>query len=188
MTDGPRAAGLEARLRRLEDRVEINELIARYGLVMDDRDIGAMPSLFTADAQVRSADGNMDASGRDAVVEMFRRRLEILGPSNHVTHDRIVTFDTASVDQAEGLVLSHAEMNIRGAAMVTAIRYRDRYVRDEGYWRFRSRSLAFLYFVHATEYSDALGAGIALRNRVLRPPRAGDWPETLQSWRNFYGA
>ena len=81
------AEGLERRVRRLEDRIEIGELIARYGLVMDDRDIARMPTLFTPDVQVRSLDGVMNASGRDAVVEMFHRRIAAIGPSNHVTHD-----------------------------------------------------------------------------------------------------
>ena len=53
MTTAQPATGLEARIRRLEDRFEINELIARYGLVMDNRDRAAMPALFTADVEVR---------------------------------------------------------------------------------------------------------------------------------------
>ena len=48
---------IERRIRRLEDRVEIGELIARYGLVMDDRDIDGMPALFTPDVVIRSDDG-----------------------------------------------------------------------------------------------------------------------------------
>jgi ketosteroid isomerase-like protein len=188
MTDGPTAPDLERRLRRVEDRFEIQELVARYGFAMDDRDVAALPGLFTADAEVTSQDGSMQAAGRDAVVQMFRRRLEALGPSNHFTHDRLLTFSPDSPDEAEGLVLSHAEMNLRGAAMVTAIRYRDRYRCEDGCWRFRSRALSFMYFVHARDYADALGAGVALRNRVLREPRAGDWPESLATWKDFYGA
>ena len=45
-------------------------------------------------------------------------------------------------------------------AMVTAIRYRDRYRREDGHWRFRSRALSFMYFVRAADYADALGAGV----------------------------
>ena len=54
MTD---TASLQARLQRLEDRESIRELVMRYGLVMDDRDIDAMPGLFAADVHVRSLDG-----------------------------------------------------------------------------------------------------------------------------------
>jgi len=188
MNDSQAARGFEARIRRLEDRFEIGELIARYGLVMDNRDIAAMPSLFTTDVEVRSSDGTMDSDGRDAVCAMYRGRLEVLGPSNHVTHDRIITFDDADPDAATGLVLSHAEMCRKGVAMVAAIRYEDAYRREDGKWRFAARRLLFMYFVRTADYIDALGPGVALRNRVLRDARAADWPEKLQTWRDFYGA
>ena len=54
---------LETRLRRLEDRTEIGELVTRYCLTMDNRDVAAIPGLFTADAVVRSLDGVMNATG-----------------------------------------------------------------------------------------------------------------------------
>jgi uncharacterized protein (TIGR02246 family) len=181
------APDLERRLRRLEDRVEIGELIARYGLVMDDRDLAAMPDLFTPDVTLTSADGVMHAIGRDAVVAMFRGRFEVLGPSNHVTHDRIVRFDDADPDRATGIVLSHAEMHRKGAAMVTAIRYHDEYRRDDGSWRFRARHLMFFYYARASEYPDVLGAGLARRNRAYDEPRPADWPEPLPTWRRYYG-
>lgn len=180
------APGLEQRIRRLEDRAEIGELVARYGLVMDDRDIAHMPDLFTSDAQVRSLDGGMKASGRAEVVAMFSRQIAFIGPSNHVTHDRIVRFDDARPDEASGIVLSHAELSRNGVAMVAAIRYNDVYRFDEGRWRFRERVLGFMYFVNAAEYIDALGPGAALRNRVYASPLAADWPEPLKTWCDFF--
>ena len=88
---------IERRIRRLEDRVEIGELIARYGLVMDDRDIDGMPALFTPDVVIRSDDGVLDVTGLEGAVKMFCGRFAVLGPSNHVTHDRIITFDEGRV-------------------------------------------------------------------------------------------
>jgi len=81
---------LEERVRRLEDRTAINELIARYCLVMDNRDVAGMETLFTLDVHFWSADGVMDAHGRDAAIDMFKGRFTVLGPSNHFTHDRII--------------------------------------------------------------------------------------------------
>ena len=80
------------RVRRLEDRAEIGELVARYCLVMDDRDMTGMTELFTPDAIVRSSDGGMHASGLTAVTAMFRARFAVLGPSNHFTHDMKLNF------------------------------------------------------------------------------------------------
>ena len=178
---------LERRLRRLEDREEIGELVARYGLVMDNRDVDAIHDLFTPDVEIRSGDGVMNVVGRDEAVAMFEGRFSVLGPSNHFTHDRIITFDESDPDHARGLVLSHAEMNRKGRAMLTAIRYEDEYRRDETRWRFRRRLLTFFYYVQVTEYADALGAGLGSRNRAYDEPRAADWPEPLTSWQRYYG-
>jgi uncharacterized protein (TIGR02246 family) len=178
---------LEARIRRLEDRAEIAELIARYGLVMDDRDMAAMPALFTPDAVVRSLDGVMHAKGRDAIAEQFRGRFKVLGPSNHFSHDRVITFDERDPDRASGLVLSHAEMNRYGEAMLAAIRYHDQYRRHDGAWRFSERVLTFFYYVPAAKYLDALGEGVAKRMRAYHNAEPADWPERLETWRSYYG-
>ena len=179
---------LERRIQRLEDRVELGELIARYALVMDNRDLPAMPDLFTADAVIRSQDGVINVAGRDAVVAMFRERFKVLGPSNHFSHDRILTFDEGDIDRVTGVVLSHAEMHRKGQAMLAAIRYHDTFQRDAGRWRFRERVLTFMYYVPTAEYLDALGAGLARRNRAYEEPRAADWPESLPTWKDYYGA
>ena len=185
MTD---LAALERRIRRLEDREAIAELIARYCLVMDNRDMDSMPALFTPDFVVRSADGVMNTVGREAAVEMFRGRFLVLGPSNHFTHDRILTFDDADPDRASGFVLAHAEMNRKQQPMLAAIRYDDRYRRHEGRWKFASRSLAFMYYVPTADYLDAFGPGIGKRNRAYDTAVAADWPEQLPTWRKYYGS
>src|SRR4026209_736221 len=98
------------RIRRLEDRAEIGELVARYCLVMDDRDMTGMTELFTPDAIVRSSDGVMHASGLTAVVAMFRGRFAVLGPSNHFTHDRIVRFEEDEPDGAGRTLAGRPEL------------------------------------------------------------------------------
>lgn len=178
---------LERRIRRLEDRVEIHELVARYGLVMDDRNMADMPGLFTDDVVIRSGDGVMNARGRDTVVALFRGRFEVLGPSNHVSHDKIISFDEIDSDRATGIVLSHAEMHRRGQPMLTAIRYQDAYRREGGRWCFAERVLRFFYYVPTAQYLDALGPGLALRNRAYDTPVAADWPEPLATWQQYYG-
>ena len=177
---------LEQRIRRLEDRAEIGELVTRYGLVMDDRDVDAMPGLFTPDVHIRSADGVMDARGLDAAVAMFHGRFEVLGPSNHFTHDRIIEFDSADHHRATGLVLSHAEMQRKGQPMLAAIRYQDVYQRLEGRWRFRERGLAFMYYVPTAEYLDAFGPGVDRRMRAYDRAVPADWPEKLPTWQRYY--
>lgn len=179
-------ADLEERVRRLEDRAEIAELIARYCVAMDDRDVDAFPRLFTPDVRIRSGDGAMDARGLADVTAMFTGRFAVLGPSHHFTHDRVVEFDGGDGDAARGLVLAHAEMNRRGEPMLAAIRYHDVYARHDGCWKFRERELRFFYYVRTAEYLDALGPGLAARNRAYDAPRAADWPEGGAAWRRFH--
>ena len=112
---------LEERVRRLEDRTAINELIARYCLVMDNRDVAGMEALFTLDVHFWSADGVMDAHGRDAAIEMFKGRFTVLGPSNHFTHDRIIEFDPLDHDKATGIVYAEAFGPTEGMALTAAV-------------------------------------------------------------------
>jgi hypothetical protein len=116
---------------------------------------------------------------------MFLKRFEVLGPSNHFTHDRIVEFDTD--DRAHGIVLSHAEMHRKGVPMLAAIRYHDVYRHDAGAWRFAERELSFYYYVPTAEYIDALGPGLARRMRAYDDARPADWPEKLATWKRFHG-
>lgn len=179
---------LEQRIQELEDRTAIGELIARYGLVMDNRDMAAMPALFTADVRIRSGDGVMNCVGREAAIDLFRGRFQVLGPSNHFTHDRIVTFSPTNPDEASGIVLSHAEMNRLGQPMVTAIRYHDQYRREAGAWRFAERVLNMFYYVPTDQYVAVFRPeGLATRNRAYATPTAADWPESLATWQAFYG-
>ncbi len=84
---------LELRVRELEAREAIRALVARYCLVIDDRDIDGIAALFTKTALFRSKDGVMNASGRAAIIEQFHGRFAVLGPSNHFTHDHIIWFE-----------------------------------------------------------------------------------------------
>lgn len=182
------ARSLEARVQRLEDIAAIHNLVARYGVAMDDRDLAAFPGLFTDDVVLTSADGVMNATGLATVIELFRGRFVVLGPSNHFTHDKLLTFDDRDPETAGGLVLAHAEMNRNGRAMVAAIRYHDRYRRVGDQWKIATRTLTFFYYVNATDYSDALGPGVKLRQRAYAAPMAADWPENLPTWKAYYGA
>ena len=154
---------------------------------MDNRDVAALPELFTADAVMDSSGGGMHASGRDAVVQLFLARFSVLGPSNHVTHDRIVTFDAADADRARGLVLSHAEMRVSGEPKVAAIRYVDAYRRDQGRWKIAARKLHFMYYAPTAGYRAAFAALAATGTARESAAVARDWSEQLAMWRGEYG-
>ena len=180
------AKNLEFRIRRLEDRSQIDELIARYCFAMDNRDVDEFPNIFARNVVIRSADGVMNSEGLEAATDMFRARFKVLGPSNHVTHDRIVQFDANDSDRATGIVSSHAEMNRLGKSMLAAMRYADVYQRIADRWLFKQRLLSFFYYVPTTEYVDCLQQGLSSRMRAYEEPRPADWPEQLPTWKRYY--
>ncbi|QBY01256.1 nuclear transport factor 2 family protein [Rhodophyticola sp. CCM32] len=171
---------IEARLDRLEARAEISELVARYCKACDDRDVPMLRSLFTRDAVVKSQDGVMTAEGVDAVMQMYKGRFDVLGISAHWTHDHILRFDDSDADHVTGEVFGHAESHRNGVSLIASLRYTDDYLRQGGAWKFRSRTLAFLYYVPVGEYAEAMGS--PLRQRAYGDQRPADYPESLESW------
>ncbi len=178
-------AAMEERLRSLEDREAIRELVCRYNAVMDNREIDAVPDLFTEDAEVSSHDGALSSIGRDAVVEMYQGRWGVLGPSLHWGHDHRIALDPDDGDRATGQVGLHAEMSRFGVASMSAIRYDDAYRRGaDGRWRFASRRLAFFYFMDPRDFAEVLESD--LRVRSGEDAVAAGFPESLASWQEYY--
>ncbi|MEQ9465739.1 MAG: nuclear transport factor 2 family protein [Haliea sp.] len=177
------ATALETRLRQLEARDSIRTLVARYGIAVDDHDLRDIAGLFARDALFRSRDGVMEARGRDQIVSQFVARFSVLGISNHVSHDHIITLDEDDPQRARGLLTAHAELWRNGQAYVAALRYRDEYVVEESQWRFAERELAFLYYVPVAEYAEALGS--PLRQRAYGDQRPADFPERLANWQDY---
>jgi ketosteroid isomerase-like protein len=175
---------LEKRIQVLEDREAIRELITRYGLVVDDRDMDGIAACFAQDGAFRSRDGVMNARGREAVLAQFRGRFAVLGPSNHYTHDHLLRFDEQDPDRAYGIVTSHAEVVRNGEPMWAALRYEDVYLREDGRWRFLDRLLSFFYYVKVADYASCLPQ--ILRMRAYEEPAPADYPEALPSWRRYY--
>jgi ketosteroid isomerase-like protein len=176
---------LEARLRRLEDQAEIRQLVSRYCFVVDDRDVDAIADCFVPDGRFRSADGVMDARGRQAIVDQYHGRFAALGPGIHITHDHVIDFDDSDPDRAIGRVSCSAELVRHGKAMLVALRYEDEYWRDtDGRWRFADRLLSFFYYLEPHEYAEGLAD--PLRNRAYDAPAPADFPERLPSWQRYY--
>ena len=176
---------LEQRVARLEAKDDIRELVARYGVAIDDRDIDGVAALFARNGSFRSKDGVLNATGREAVIDQFRARFSALGPTNHFAHEHIITLDETDAARAGGLVTSHAEVWRDGVAMITALRYEDVYRIEDGHGRFEGRLLSFLYYMPVTEYPEGLGD--RLRQRAYGDRRPADYPEALPSWKRYHG-
>lgn len=174
---------LARRTALLEDRVELQELVAVYGRLIDDRDLAGLAELYTSDAVFDSTAGPV--SGRDAVLDYYRGQLDRYGMTYHYPHSHTITF--TGPDSATGVVSAHAELAIGETAFVVALRYLDEYRREGGRWRFRERRARQLYAAPLADLPDVLGTGLRRRWPGTEPAPA-DLPEELATWRAYTGA
>lgn len=171
------SADLEARLRRVEDRQELTELVLLYFHVMDERNLDSLPRIFTADAHLGSGDGVFDATGLDTIAETYQGRFDALGPTFHYSHGVIVDFDDADPDMAFGTLTGHAEVVRNGTPMIVGLRYRDVYRRTSNGWRIANRVMSYFYYTPAEQYVTVMQSPD--RNLAYGDPRPADWPSVL---------
>ena len=167
-------SALANRITRLEDQLAIRELCGRYSVALDDHDFDTLGMLFAPQAVYGWVDSPAQAVGRDAVVDLLRRRVAPAGPSFHFNHDILIDWEHTDSARVTGTVSGHAEVCPSGVQLIGAIRYRDHYVKVESRWMFAQRLLSFLYFVPVDEYPGIL----KLRERlhVGGAPQAAHWP------------
>lgn len=168
---------LETRIRRLEIRAELTDLVARYCAAVDDRDFDALLDLFCVDGSFGHVGGE-PATGHAELLAYYRRRLEGVGASFHYPHTHLLT--KWGDDEIEGVVSAHAEMGIGPQMIVAAMRYHDTYRLVDGSWRFGQRRLRFWYIMPADELPASLGH--PLRKRWPGPPSEADLPESLDTY------
>ncbi|MBS7700256.1 MULTISPECIES: nuclear transport factor 2 family protein [unclassified Chelatococcus] len=173
---------LDKRIAVIEAKLDIAELLTRYSVAVDDRDMAALADCFTEDGQLVGKDGRDPGIGRDNVMARYKSRFKALGPTCHWTHNHIITVDD-DLDKASGLVLSHAEIWRSGKAYVAALRYEDLYRREGGKWRIASRTTSFFYYMPVTEYAEGLGD--PLRMRAYGDRRPANFPEPLATWKSW---
>jgi hypothetical protein len=171
-------ATMEDRVRQLEDREEIKELVIMYGVIMDERDFDGIDRLFTPNATLRSFDGVFAAEGLEKIRATYQGRFDALGATNHFTHGHVIRFDPNDPNHAFGLVIAHAEVNRDGIAMWVALRYKDEYVRTDKGWQFTDRIMSYMYYTPVTEYAEVLVTDDRVRAYGKATP--ADWPDALR--------
>jgi len=171
-----RPSSLEARLDRIESLDEIRQLVAKYCLALDMRDLDALAGLFPEDVRV-----SRQETGRRALKRWLDETLrgQFTGTA-HVTGNHLIEFDDAN--HARGLVYSRNEHETGEQWVCMTMMYWDRYERIAGTWLFRRRLP--LYWYAADLRTPPLGP------RKLRWPDRewyeGGWSEFWPSWREFW--
>jgi len=155
---------LEARIARLEARAEIQELLVRYALLIDDHDFDALGELFAPEAAFGSPGSNH--VGRAAIVANYRRLGDLYPVSLHEARGGVVDF--VAEDRALGQVLGFSEQANDQHTVITSFRYSDEYVRLDGRWLFAARQVRTLY---AMTHAELARGGLAWELRKRWPHR-----------------
>jgi ketosteroid isomerase-like protein len=140
---------IERRIAALEDRESIYDLVKDYCNAIDDRDIEKYAALMAENVELCQFEGGNRRVGRQAVRDWMEWRFTQWGLSRHYPLNHRIT--ALNRNGGKGIVNGWAEMSMDGKIYVTAIRYYDDYVREDGVWRFARRETAMYYYAPATD-------------------------------------
>jgi uncharacterized protein (TIGR02246 family) len=124
----------------VDDESQINATLSAYSQLLDDGHFEPWSHLFTQDARL-SFPGR-DVEGRDAIRSLMEQVQGDGARGKHMTANTTlqVSGDTATGTTDYLMVRAGAE----GIGIVSAGRYHDTLVREDGKWRFRERRITFL--------------------------------------------
>jgi ketosteroid isomerase-like protein len=154
---------------------QIRQLVSRYAIALDARDLTALVDLFVDDVRV-----GRDAYGRDALLESFAAQLRPLGVTILQVTNHVI--DVLDADHATGIVSCRGEIEVDGEWVVQAIQYHDTYERRDGRWLFVRRKHLLFYGADVLERP----LGLPPANWPEHHKGKGELPESLPTWREFY--
>jgi hypothetical protein len=182
---------LTRRVEQLEARVAIAELVSGYAIACDEHDIERLGTQFAEDAVLDSPSKLLSANGRAEILAMYRAPVQDPRPGLPLDARPFRALrQPPDPDRATGLVLSHAETCPDNEVSVSGMRYDDEYRRVDGRWMFQKRTLKFLYYVPAKDYTQALTGTtrVTMGGRscpaTSRSPRRPGRPSTATYGRN----
>lgn len=115
----------------IADRLDIQDLAARYNTAIDGGDAEAWTATFTSDGTFES--GGRTHQGAEALTAFATNFAERMAGARHWNNNMVIEGDG---DQA---TLACYLMLMRGGQVVTTARYEDTLRREDGQWRFASR-------------------------------------------------
>lgn len=162
-------------LERLLAYESIRQLVARYAVAIDSRDLDTLVGLFVDDVRVGAL-----GTGRAVLRKSFETSLRAIGVSvlNVGTH----VIDLSTEQEASGILYCKGEIQDGDRWIHQAIVYDDRYRRVAGRWYFVSRK-------HRLFYGAEVGVnplGLAPANWPERHDGWGTVPAAWDSWHRFW--
>lgn len=141
-------ASLEDRIRRLEDRAEIQDLVATYFRATDDDDLAVLGQCFTQHARF-IATGFAGGENREGILAFLTGARATMGQTVHTPNYVHITFNDDNC--ASGTVMAHLEIGTAKTTVYAAVRYIDSYQREQGSWRIAQREMRA---VHLGSWAD----------------------------------
>lgn len=158
-------------------RDQIRQLVSRYAVAVDTRDLDGLVSLFVDDVQV-----GRSAVGRDALRESFRTSLSAVGVT--ILHVGTHVIDLVDDDHATGIVYCAGQVQEGDRWIHQSILYRDTYERRDDQWCFVRR-------VHELFHGVAAPVNPLDQEPANWPERShgrGTAPQSFPSWSDFWEA
>ncbi len=135
-------------LQQISDRIEIDELLARYARALDYRDFGALDLIFTPDA-IFDAGGLGAPEGPTAIRAMIEGTIGHLDATQHLVGKSVMDFadDGDSAEVRTYLISQHIRESAPGPVKHYFLggEYYDRVVRTDDGWRIAYRRLDRLW-------------------------------------------
>lgn len=156
-------------------RDDIRQLVCRYALAIDSRNVDLLVSLFVPDVRV-----GRDATGHDALRASWLESLGAIGVSILFVGNHLIDFQDP--DHATGSVYCRGQIQDGERWIEQAIHYADTYERRDGVWLFVRR-------VHRLWYGLDTGERPLTQEPANWPQRhtgRGTLPEEWDTWRAFW--
>jgi hypothetical protein len=167
---------LESRIDKLESIDEIRQLVAKYSLSLDMRDLDAHVNLFAEDIRV-----SRELTGRSHLKTWLddTLRQQFTGTS-HQVGNHIIEF--TDPDNALGVLYSKNEHECGSEWVIMQMLYWDDYQRIDGRWYFRRRLPCYWY---ATDLNKPPIGDMKMR-WPGREPYHGAFHDLFPSWTEFW--
>lgn len=137
-----RMTSVEARIRVLEDREEIRQLLIDYGRTLDRRDFEAFAKLFTDDAEYVGGAASAikgPAAIAKSLEDTFKKNpTGVRSPNFHLFANEVIQVDgNLATAVSKGLFMVPNSANVPQIEMIAS--YEDVLVRGDSGWRFKKR-------------------------------------------------
>jgi hypothetical protein len=135
--DRERGARMTLTVQEMSDRIEIEDVLARYCYAVDDRDWESYRTVFTADAVIDDVVTGGIRSGVEEHITYLKRALTHIRTSQHTISTVLIDVNGESARAVVHCVCPMVVEMPGGATqtMLLGVRYRDQLARQSDAWR-----------------------------------------------------